>query len=142
MTVIFKLFSGHFFAKNEQYSEISGFVDAYEKIYKQLCPYFAAFFKHYKPPPMLEKNPQKHKMLRLMDLEMQKRHEEWRGRCATPQFEYNLPKLPVKLKQNVKGVQVSFSFQEGIRAKVRSRKNLLRFILKTANFELVRIAFS
>ncbi|XP_075253831.1 uncharacterized protein LOC142345592 isoform X2 [Convolutriloba macropyga] len=108
---------GHFFAKNEQYSEISGFVDAYEKIYKQLCPYFAAFFKHYKPPPMLEKNPQKHKMLRLMDLEMQKRHEEWRGRCATPQFEYNLPKLPVKLKQNVKGVQVSFSFQEGIRAK-------------------------
>merc|ERR1712117_7576 len=83
---------GHFFAKNSQYSEISGFVEAFEKIYKTLCPYFAAFHKHYKSPILAEKNPEKNKMLRLIDQEMQKRYDDWRGRCATPKLVYKLPK--------------------------------------------------
>ncbi|XP_063712440.1 uncharacterized protein LOC134840517 isoform X2 [Symsagittifera roscoffensis] len=113
---------GRFFAKNEQYSEISGFVDAYERIFKLLCPYFAAFFKYYKAPVMVEKNPQKHKMLRLMDLEVQKRHEEWRARCATPKLVYKLPKLSNKSKHQ-KGVQVSFSIQEGIKCRALDAQN-------------------
>ena len=113
---------GHFFAKNEQYSEISGFIEGYEKLFKALCPYFAAFHRRYKPSTLAAKNPEKSKRLRLMDQEMQRRHDDWKQRCTTPKLVYTLPKIQQRSK-HMKGFQVTFSFEDGIKCKVSSLKS-------------------